>query len=134
MCIKEYESSSRTSKSQKGDNVGTISRGVVEGNGTDKVVSGSWVAIAFEDEAKEGHFRAWIGMIQRIIYRPKGKKASLWTNTLSLDDVRIKDMWLNMAWLTPCDNAAPREASVYTWLPFCLRSRGSVCIIHYKYT
>jgi hypothetical protein len=75
MCIKEYESSSRTSKSQKGDNVGTISRGVVEGNGTDKVVSGSWVAIAFEDEAKEGHFRAWIGMIQPEDYLPtQGKE------------------------------------------------------------
>ena len=57
----------RTSKSQNTDNDGTIARGVVEGNGTDKVVSGSWVAIAFEDEAKVGHFRTWIGMIQRII-------------------------------------------------------------------
>jgi hypothetical protein len=109
----------RTSKSQNTDNDGTIARGVVEGNGTDKVVSGSWVAIAFEDEAKVGHFRTWIGMIQRIIDRPKGKKASLWTNTLSLDDARIKDMWLNMAWLTPYDNASPRESLVYTWLPFC---------------
>lgn len=43
----------RTSKSQNSDNGGTIARGVVEGNGTDKVVSGSWVAIAF----KVGHFR-----------------------------------------------------------------------------
>jgi hypothetical protein len=109
----------RTSKSQNTDNGGTIARGVVEGNGTDKVVSGSWVAIAFEDEAKVGHFRTWVGMIQRIIERPKAKKASLWTNTLSLDDARIRDMWLNMAWLTPCDNAIPREALVYTWLPFC---------------
>ena len=33
--------------------------------------------------------------------------------------IRIRDMWLNMAWLTPCDNAFPREALVYTWLPFC---------------
>ena len=110
--------SARTSKSQTDDNGGTIARGVVESNGADIVVSGSWIAIAFEDDSNVGHFRSWIGMIQRIVFRPKGKKASLWTSTLSLDDERIKDMWLNMAWLSPCDGASPREALEYTWLPF----------------
>jgi len=98
----------------------TIAQGFVEGNGTDKIVSGSWIAIAFEDDAKVGHFRPWIGMIQRIIYRPKikGKNPSLWTSSLALDDARIKEMWLNMAWLTPSNGVAPRDALQYEWMAY----------------
>ena len=82
--------SARTAKKQSDDNGGTIARGLVEGNGTEIVVSGSWIAIAFEDDVKVGHFRHWIGMIQRIIYRPRNGKASLWTSSLSLDDEHIQ--------------------------------------------
>lgn len=110
--------SARTAKKQSDDNGGTIARGLVEGNGTEIVVSGSWIAIAFEDDVKVGHFRHWIGMIQRIVYRPRNGKASLWTSSLSLDDERIKDMWLNVAWLTPYDNISPREALEYKWLSY----------------
>jgi hypothetical protein len=90
----------------------------VEGNGTDIVVSGSWIALAFEDDAKVGNFRSWIGMIQRIIHRPPKGKPSLWTSSISLDDERIKDMFLNVAWLTPCNDISPRDALEYKWLPY----------------
>ena len=103
---------------------GTIAQGLVEGNGTDIVVSGSWIALAFEDDAKVGNFRSWIGMIQRIIHRPPKGKPSLWTSSISLDDERIKDMFLNVAWLTPCDDLSPREAFEYKWLPY---SDAEVC-------
>ena len=110
--------SAKTAKKQSADIGGTIARGLVEGNGTDLVVSGSWIAIAFEDDAIVGNFRSWIGMIQRIIYRPSKGKPSLWTSSLSLDDERIKDMFLNVAWLTPCNDVSPREALEYKWLPY----------------
>ena len=56
-------------------------------------------------------------MIQRIIHRPPKGKPSLWTSSISLDDERIKDMFLNVAWLTPCNDVSPQEALEYKWLP-----------------
>ena len=101
--------SAKIAKTQSADIGGTIAQGLVEGNGTDIVVSGSWIAIAFVDDAKVGNFRSWIGMIQRIIHRPPKGKPSLWTSSISLDDERIKDMFLNVAWLTPCNDISPRR-------------------------
>jgi len=110
--------SAKIAKTQSADIGGTIAQGLVEGNGTDIVVSGSWIALAFEDDAKVGNFRSWIGMIQKIVHRPPKGKPSLWTSSISLDDERIKDMFLNVAWLTPCNDVSPREALEYKWLPY----------------
>jgi len=80
-------------------------------------------------------FELGLGLFRGLLNDPRQRKLLYaWTNTLSLDDARIRDMWLNMAWLTPCDNAIPREALVYTWLPFCEAEEVAVCFIHYKYT
>ena len=40
------------------------------------------------------------------------------THSLALDDARIKEMWLNMAWLAPSDGVAPRDALQYEWMAY----------------
>jgi len=56
----------------------------------------------------------------------KGKNPSLWTSSLALDDARIKEMWLNMAWLTPSNGVAPRGALQYEWTG-CSVDEEEVC-------
>jgi hypothetical protein len=108
---------SRTSKAQSAGNA-TMAGGLVEDNGNHIVSGGSFIAIAFEDGPPAcGKFRFWLGMIQRVIHRPRGDKASICYGPISLEDSRIKEMWYNVVWLTPADGDGDHRAALaYKWL------------------
>ena len=56
-------------------------------------------------------------MIQRVIHRPRGDKASICYGPISLEDSRIKEMWYNVVWLTPADGDGDHRAALaYKWL------------------
>jgi hypothetical protein len=83
-------------------------------NGRDIIFNGCWVSIIFKRSKQcGGGYHFVLGMIQRMVQRTPGQKAFLRSDPISLDDEKIKCVWLNIAWLEEIvGQAVPLE---YKW-------------------